>query len=90
MGMTVTQYKTAYRMDWELPTFASRLMNAVHDYRAQHPIPSYYQQYPQVADLEAHFQRQTMILVEHQTHIRGMWDQEFDRANPEQDQEAQV
>ncbi|MCI95556.1 hypothetical protein A2U01_0116854, partial [Trifolium medium] len=28
--------------------------------------------------------------VEHQTHIRGMWDQEYDRANPEQDQEAQV
>ncbi|MCH85637.1 hypothetical protein A2U01_0006486 [Trifolium medium] len=66
------------------------LMTAVQDYRAQHPIPSYYQQYPHVANLEAHFQRQTIRLVEYKTHVRGMWDQEYDRAHPKQDQESQA
>ncbi|MCI78248.1 hypothetical protein A2U01_0099518, partial [Trifolium medium] len=58
-------------------------MAAVQDYRAQTPIPSYYQQYPQPADLQGHFTRQTTQLVEHQTHVRGMWDQEYEAAHPE-------
>ncbi|MCI56611.1 hypothetical protein A2U01_0077862, partial [Trifolium medium] len=48
------------------------------------PLPSYYQLYPQPADLAAHFQRQTTRLVEHQTHIRGIWDQEYDAHHHQQ------
>ncbi|MCI65362.1 hypothetical protein A2U01_0086620, partial [Trifolium medium] len=33
---------------------------------------------PQSADLAGHFQRQTTRLIEHQTHIRGIWDQEYE------------
>ncbi|MCI95182.1 hypothetical protein A2U01_0116480, partial [Trifolium medium] len=46
MGMTATLYDQHYRMDWGLPHFSPPLMAAVQDYRAQTPIPSYYQQYP--------------------------------------------
>ncbi|MCI76022.1 hypothetical protein A2U01_0097291, partial [Trifolium medium] len=43
-------------MDLEPPPFAPALMAAVQEYIAQTHTPSYYQLYPQVADLEAHFQ----------------------------------
>ncbi|MCI64227.1 hypothetical protein A2U01_0085485, partial [Trifolium medium] len=29
--------------------------------------------------LQAHFQRQTMRLLEHQTHIHSVWDREYDQ-----------
>ncbi|MCI77342.1 hypothetical protein A2U01_0098612, partial [Trifolium medium] len=32
----------------------------------------------QPTDLVGHFQRQTARLIEHQTHIRGIWDQDFE------------
>ncbi|MCI70542.1 hypothetical protein A2U01_0091805 [Trifolium medium] len=68
----------AWRMDTELPQFSPPLMAAVQDYKAQTPLPSYYQLYPQLADLAGQFQRQTTRLMEHQTHIRGIWDQEYE------------
>ncbi|MCI84727.1 hypothetical protein A2U01_0106005, partial [Trifolium medium] len=46
----------AWRMDVELPQFSPPLMAAVQDYRVRTPLPSYYQLYPQPADIEAHFQ----------------------------------
>ncbi|MCI60512.1 hypothetical protein A2U01_0081768, partial [Trifolium medium] len=57
--MVVHQYDMAWRMDVELPEFPPPLMAAVQAYRAQVPLPSYYQLYPQPADIEGHFQRQT-------------------------------
>ncbi|MCI46307.1 hypothetical protein A2U01_0067547, partial [Trifolium medium] len=45
---------------------------------------SYYQLYPQPADTEGHFQRQTARLIEHQTHIQGIWDQDFEAHHPQQ------
>ncbi|MCI96522.1 hypothetical protein A2U01_0117822, partial [Trifolium medium] len=60
----------AWRMDVELPQFSPPLMAAVQEYRAQVQLPSYYQLYPQPANIEGHFQRQTARLIEHQTHIR--------------------
>ncbi|MCI44934.1 hypothetical protein A2U01_0066173, partial [Trifolium medium] len=70
MGMVVHQYNTSWRMDLDPLPFTPALMAAVQEYRARTPTPSYYQLYHEVADLEAHFQRQTTRLVEHQTHIR--------------------
>ncbi|MCI63289.1 hypothetical protein A2U01_0084546, partial [Trifolium medium] len=52
--------------------------------------PSYYQQYPQVADIEGHFGMQRTRLLEHQTHVRSMWDTKYELHHPEQDQEAQA
>ncbi|MCI69795.1 hypothetical protein A2U01_0091058, partial [Trifolium medium] len=57
--MAAALYEQHYRMNWGLPRFSPPLMAATHDYKAQTPIPSYYQQYPQQTDLTGHFQRQT-------------------------------
>ncbi|MCI74547.1 hypothetical protein A2U01_0095811, partial [Trifolium medium] len=57
---------------------------AVQDYRAQVPTPSYYQQYPQQADLSSHFQRQTTRLIEHQNHVQDVWSQEYHAHQPPQ------
>ncbi|MCI95165.1 hypothetical protein A2U01_0116463, partial [Trifolium medium] len=51
MGMAVSQYNMTWRMDTELPQFSPPLMVAVQDYRARTTLPSYYQLYPQPADL---------------------------------------
>ncbi|MCI58777.1 hypothetical protein A2U01_0080032, partial [Trifolium medium] len=54
------------------------------DYRAQTPIPSYYQQYPQRPDLTGHFQRQTTRLLEHQNHVQDVWNQDYEAHQPPQ------
>ncbi|MCI70819.1 hypothetical protein A2U01_0092082, partial [Trifolium medium] len=59
-------------------------MAAVQDYRVQVLTPSYYQQYPQQTDLTEHFQRQTMRLLEHQTHVQDIWSQDYHVHHPQQ------
>jgi hypothetical protein len=51
------------------------MMDAVQGYKAQHPMPSYYQQYPEQPDLTGHFTRQTQNLLHHQQ-VQDRWDQE--------------
>ncbi|MCI49154.1 hypothetical protein A2U01_0070397, partial [Trifolium medium] len=82
MGMAVLNYNLAWRMDVELPQFPPPLMIVVQEYRAQAPLPSYYQLYPQPADIEVRFQRQTEWLIHHQTHIRCIWDRDYEAHQP--------
>jgi hypothetical protein len=51
------------------------MMAAVQGYRAQHPLPSYRQQYPEQPDLTGHFTRQTQNLLQHQQQVQEIWDQ---------------
>ncbi|MCI88963.1 hypothetical protein A2U01_0110251, partial [Trifolium medium] len=44
LGMAASMYEQYYMMDWVLPHYSPPLMTAVHDYRAQVPTSSYYQQ----------------------------------------------
>ncbi|MCI86721.1 hypothetical protein A2U01_0108002, partial [Trifolium medium] len=59
-------------------------MAATQDYITQTPIPSYYQQYPQQTNLSGNFQRQTTRLLEHQTHVKDIWSQDYQAHHPQQ------
>ena len=51
------------------------MMDAVQSYRAQHPLPSYLQQYPEQPNLTRHFNRQTQNMLQHQQQVQDRWDQ---------------
>ncbi|KAK2405757.1 hypothetical protein QL285_054964 [Trifolium repens] len=55
--------------------YSPHMMDAVQGYRAQHPLPSYRQQYPEPQDLTGHFTRQTQNLLQHQQQVQDIWDQ---------------
>ncbi|KAK2368824.1 hypothetical protein QL285_081991 [Trifolium repens] len=74
LGMAATQYDIHVRMDWGLPRYSQHLMDAVQGYRAQHPLPSYRQQYPEQPDLTGHFNRQNQNLQQHQQQVQDRWD----------------
>ncbi|KAK2356529.1 hypothetical protein QL285_093858 [Trifolium repens] len=46
LGMAATQYDQHVLIDWGLPRYSPQMMAAVQGYKAQHPLPSYRQQYP--------------------------------------------
>ncbi|KAK2409070.1 hypothetical protein QL285_044526 [Trifolium repens] len=75
LGMAATQYDIHVRMDWWLPRYSPHHMDAVQGYRAQHPLPSYRQQYPEQPDLTGHFNRQNQNLLQHQQQVQDRWDQ---------------
>jgi hypothetical protein len=52
------------------------MMDAVQGYKANHPQPSYRQQYPEQPDLTEHFTRHTQNLLHHQQQVHDRWDQE--------------
>jgi hypothetical protein len=51
------------------------MMDVVQSYRAQHPLPSYRQQYPEQPDLTRHFNRQTQNMLQHHQQVQDSWDQ---------------
>jgi hypothetical protein len=73
--MAATQYDMHILMDWGLPRYSPHMMDAVKGYRAQHPLPSYRQQYPEQPDLTRHFNRQTQNMLQHQQQVQDRWDQ---------------
>ncbi|KAK2436773.1 hypothetical protein QL285_021743 [Trifolium repens] len=75
LGMAATQYDIHVRMDWGLPRYSLHLMDAVQGYRAQHPLPSYRQQYPEQPNLTGHFNRQNQNLQQDQQQVQDRWDQ---------------
>ncbi|KAK2452136.1 hypothetical protein QL285_011129 [Trifolium repens] len=75
LGIAATQYDKHVLMDWGLPRYSPHMMDAIHGYRAQHPLPSYRQQYPEQPDLTGHFTRQTQNLLHHQQQVHDRWDQ---------------
>ncbi|KAK2389528.1 hypothetical protein QL285_063113 [Trifolium repens] len=75
LGMAATQYDMHVLMDWGLPRYSPHMMDAVQSYRAQHPLPSYRQQYPEQPDLTQHFNRQTQNMLQHQQQVQDRWDQ---------------
>ncbi|KAK2389847.1 hypothetical protein QL285_063409 [Trifolium repens] len=73
--MAATQYDMHVLIDWGLPRYSPHMMDAVQGYRAQHPLPSYRQQYPEQPDLTGHFNRETQNLLQHQQQVQDRWDQ---------------
>jgi hypothetical protein len=51
------------------------MMDVVQGYRAQHPLSSYRQQYPEQPELTGHFNRQHQNFLQHQQQVQDRWDQ---------------